>query len=318
MQIARWAGLVGSLALICPLLGPSAALAAAPCDPATEPFVAFQGLPDELVIGRQHLFRLNNADHVGYPKTYVETAAVTMTDVFGNPFWSAQVGVGNYDEGEALYIQADNGDQQLTVTATYDEATKATSYPIRPDSVCTRTISKTMPPTFGQTYPTGKIRAGYESVDFRLEHPEGCKKFYELVPAKLRVKPLKARRWTTTIKTDDQCDGWPDDGNGPSYELVSDGQTMTFEPRTRARNGVKWFRYQLTAADGSFQSGRIRVTTTHYSMRRIYGFHPDGSLNDEYWNTCVNEGRTVWMHNGNPYCIESGATFRAVKLRRDR
>jgi hypothetical protein len=58
------------------------------------------------------------------------------------------------------------------------------------------------------------------------------------------------------------------------------------------------------------------VKTRHIPSRRVYGFMPSGNTNDEYWNYCVNEGKKVWMHNGNPYCIRPGSTTRYVTVRR--
>ncbi|WP_028061173.1 hypothetical protein [Candidatus Solirubrobacter pratensis] len=91
------------------------------------------------------------------------------------------------------------------------------------------------------------------------------------------------------------------------------------------RNSRTDFSFRIASAtlsdDGNvtitktLRRGVLRVTTSHYKAERVYAMKGERT-NDDYWNYCVNEGKKVWMHNGNAYCIRPGFTYRSVRLRR--
>jgi hypothetical protein len=132
-----------------------------------------------------------------------------------------------------------------------------------------------------------------------------------------------------TVAVADQCVGWRGSAYGHHFQLRAkslDRRVLLFVPRTPVRNGREDFHYRVSRAtvadDGSVTLGQtlrrgvLRVTTSHYPRERVYGFKPNGQINDRYWNYCVNKGKKVWMHNGNPYCIDPAFTYRSVRLRR--
>lgn len=156
-------------------------------------------------------------------------------------------------------------------------------------------ISTTMPGVPGLLAGAPRVRAHYEEGQFTLRAPDtGCG---SASGHHFRLKPLG-----------------------------DNGRTMLFVARTPSRNGREDFNYKVSRApvadDGSvapgstLRRGVLRVKTTHYPRERVYGFKPNGEINDRYWNYCVNEGKKVWMHNGNPYCIDPAFTYRRVRLRR--
>lgn len=230
--------------------------------------------------------------------------------------------------GEAkLFIRSDPDDAPLTVSATYTEYRTDTVYPQPPE--CQRVISTTMPGVPGLLAGAPRVRAHYEEGQFTLRAPDtGCATRYATEPVAVSVKPKTRRRWAT-VAVVDQCVGWRGSASGHHFRLKplgDNGRTMLFVARTPSRNGREDFNYKVSRApvadDGSvalgstLRRGVLRVKTTHYPRERVYGFKPNGEINDRYWNYCVNEGKKVWMHNGNPYCIDPAFTYRRVRLRR--
>jgi hypothetical protein len=112
------------------------------------------------------------------------------------------------------------------------------------------------------------------------------------------VRPKGRRRWAV-VGTADQCEGWAGRASGRHFrlrQLGGDAQTLLFVPRTPRRTGREDFQYRVTRATVS-ESGRV---STGRTFRR----------------GAFREGKTVWMHNGNPYCIDPALTDRTVKLLR--
>ena len=85
---------------------------------------------------------------------------------------------------------------------------------------------------------------------------------------------------------------------------------------SRARTNDDWqFRYRAFLGQRLVKRGAIVVHNSFRPGRRIYGFHRNGSLNDAYWNYCVNRGETVWMDDGNPYCVKPARRKQRVVMR---
>jgi hypothetical protein len=309
--------------------GPAAAQAPpAPCDPASVPVASLHGLPDELIFGRDHVFNLSDNYEVGWATTDYQ---VTMSEN-GIIFWSGAVDEidVSIDSAPNLFIRSDPGDQPLTVSVAYTEY--RLDAPITADATCQRVVAKTMPGIEGQPPRTPVVRNPHrQEGQFRLRAPDGdgCETTYAPTPVAVSVRPKGSRRWTTAA-THDQCVGWrgvSEPGRRFRLRSLGDlGRTLLFVPRTPRRDGIEDFAYKVSRAtvadDGHASVGRtlrrgtLRVTTRHEPRERVYGFHSDGSLNDRYWNYCVNRGKKVWMDDGNPYCIDPASTTRKVDLRR--
>jgi hypothetical protein len=293
-----------------------------PCPPDQVPAKQFHGLPESLVYSRPAEFTVVDTER---EDSYMRTAHavnVVMTDAQGQQFFTQN----DVYEWDTLAIRSDPGDGPLTVTATFTEFTS--SY--RNTSACTRTIAKTMPSVPGSAIARPKVSAKYEQADFDLRQPAGCRQKYAPTPIAVLVKPAGGRAWTRMVASD-QCAGWDHESKqGPGFRLVRDeidigkDDVLTFQPRTAARDSIKFFRFRIVAlrsesgtlVDGRvLRSGRLRVRTSHEPATRVYATKKDGSINDRYWNYCVNEGKKVWMSNGNAYCIDPAFTYRAVSLR---
>jgi len=91
-------------------------------------------------------------------------------------------------------------------------------------------------------------------------------------------------------------------GNSTYFAIAPSRLGAKFSPRKNTSDDDWAFRYTVAFDRRVVDRGRISVANSYRAGYRVYGFHSDGSINDEYWNYCVNEGKTVWMHNGNPYC----------------
>jgi hypothetical protein len=130
------------------LASPGVAVAQLPaCDPARAPLVYFSGLPDQLVTGRNHVFRVLEDDAV--PAFLNSDVQLTMNEN-GVPFWSGTVGEFELEDSR-LFIRSDPGDSALTVTASYAEYRLDTMYPAPAE--CQRVLAKTMAPTAGLPQP---------------------------------------------------------------------------------------------------------------------------------------------------------------------
>jgi hypothetical protein len=293
-----------------------------PCDAGQVPAKQFQGLPASLVWGRAAEFNVTDTEREDSYMRSAYAVNVVMTDAQGQQFFAAN----DVYDWQPLQIRSDPGDGPLTVAATFTEFTS--SY--RNTSACTRTITKTMPSIAGATIPAPAVSAKYEQADFDLRQPSGCQQKNAPSPIAVLVKPSGARSWTRMVASD-QCAGWDQESKqGPGFRLVrdeidvDDDDVLTFQPRTAARDSVKFFRFRVVAlrADGPelvdgrvLRSGTLRVRTSYEPAVRVYATRKDGSINDRYWNYCVNEGKQTWMSNGNAYCIEPSSTYRAVSLR---
>jgi hypothetical protein len=172
------------------------------------------------------------------------------------------------------------------------------------------------------------LRGRFDEGQFILRTRSDCRTSYAPDPVAVSVRPKGRRRWST-VATADQCDGWSGRASGRYFQLrplSGDPQTLLFIPRTPRRNGRKDFQFRVSRATvaesgrvrvgSALRRGRLEVTTRHWPRERVYGFKPNGEINDRYWNYCVNRGKQVWMHNGNPYCIDPALTERRVRLRR--
>ena len=312
--------LVGSAAI---WTAPSTANAQLPaCDAAKTPVAYFSGLPDQLITGRDHVFRvLDRDDGSGFVNGDVH---VVMSEN-GVPYWSGTIG--EFDlENQRLFIRSDPGDSPLTVTASYPEYRMDTVYP--EPAECQRVLAKTMSATAGRAQRPLWVRGHFDEGQFILRTRRSCRTSYAPDPVAVSVRARGRRRWAR-VGTADQCEGWAGRASGRHFrlhQLGGDPQTLLFVPRTPRRNGSEDFQFRITRAtvseSGHVSTGRtlrrgaFRVITHHWPRERVYAYNPDGSVNDRYWNYCVNGGKTVWMHNGNPYCIDPALTVRRVKLLR--
>lgn len=303
--------------LVAALAGPPAAQGSPACDEG--PGVGYlKGLPDTLIYDRFHDFSVDEDHDVGWISGRV---AVTMSDA-SKTFADYTV-----DAGKKLYIMSNPGDSPLTVTATFSE------YRWEGDgNLCSRTLTKTMGAKTGATLSTPRVGVKYGTARFELAAPSRCLTDYAPTPVMLMMKRRGTKTWTKTTSVD-QCYGWYEPKmRGSQFRLArkDNGRSMNFIPRTPRRNGTTVFRYRLVAADvhwpegdgeptltarRTIKRGSIRIRTTHYPRERVYAYKPDGSINDRYWNYCVNRGKQVWMHNGNPYCVEPAFTHRKASVR---
>lgn len=104
-------------------------------------------------------------------------------------------------------------------------------------------------------------------------------------------------------------------GNSGYFTIEPTKYGARFSPRANTSDDDWAFRYTVSFDRRVVDRGRISVANSYRAGYRVYGFHGDGSINDEYWNYCVNEGKTVWMHNGNPYCRKPASRRQRVTLR---
>lgn len=271
-------------------------LPGASCPSDSPPTAHLAGLPDVLIHGRWHWFTVRTTSRVeaGYD--------VAMADAAGTVFYST-TGWHPRQDG-ALGIRSDPGDGPLTVAVAYEE-------PLNPP--CRRVISKTMTSVNGRPMPAPAVSARYEEARFTIRHRPDCRRDYAPSPLRAQVKVVGASRWTV-VRSPDQYDGWAKGARGRLFDLETSGRMLTFVPKTPRRDAVDFFRYRMRVNGRTVASGRIRVRTSHYVEEQVFAYDRSGATNDEYWNYCVNEGKTVWMQDGNPYCISPAFTYRAVHL----
>jgi hypothetical protein len=83
------------------------------------------------------------------------------------------------------------------------------------------------------------------------------------------------------------------------------------KPRPR-RDTVRAYRWTAHFGRKRAHAGRFWVGADKVPGYRIYS----DTMSDEYWNVCVNDGRTTWADHGRYYCIEPSFWIRDFLYRR--
>jgi hypothetical protein len=290
----------------------------APCDPSTLPAAQLTGVPSIAVEGRDYYLGFSATEATDGQRSVSGDYTVTLSEG-GRPYWSGTVD--QYEPDRTVLLHVNAGQGQITVTASWPEQDFSS-----PDA-CQRVVTRVVPDRRGRAIGRPRVHAGGDiaTVTLQKARTPGCSSRYAVAPLLLSIKARKASNWTY-VAVSDQCDGWDDDRGGTSsFDLIrQDAAELIFQPSTE-RTSTKFYSYRLAharfAKDNTvvprklIEKGTIRVRAVHYRARRVYGFHPSGRINDEYWNYCVNEGKRTWMHNGNPYCWMPAGTDRRVSLR---
>lgn len=288
----------------------------------------FSSLPSTAVVGRRYEFEVDDLNMLGGSDLLLPGGRATVRISQSSRLLSS----GTYEFEDDIPLLAKTGGT-ITVNATvpytaYDDSTLT-------NVNCTTSISRPVRTIAGRAIPKPQLRhvtgdmVGSVYVDstyaVALQRPKGCAASYAPSPVMFSAHLSGVKTWTRALASD-QCTGWDKDkvaGKGlllgPDILDLSH-KALVFAPKTSAKNSTKLYAYKLTKAvittHGAkpgkvLAQGHLQVVTHHTPARRIYGM-VNGQINDDYWNYCVNGGETVWMDNGNPYCVEPGYTTRKV------
>ena len=236
----------------------------------------------------------------GTANGHVEVIAADPARPIAHPFSVPQTRVFQRHRVEAV-----DGDGPVKIVVSWEEDTYSTSGPTR----CRR-YSEAIIETGPGIRPIFKTRRSGVWL-----YPGPKQRCEALADAHVRIK-VAGERTRETFSQPGVCTGESSRrGDSRYFRIAVTGGGAKFVP-LKARTNEDWqFRYTAYVGGKVRKRGRIAVTNVYRPGRRVYGFHANGSLNDEYWNYCVNEGKTVWMHNGNPYCIRPSYRSQRVVMR---
>jgi hypothetical protein len=298
------------------LASPAAAQNHPRCDPASEPVLGFGWSPSpprsgHVIAGREYYIDMVDRDADDY------TALITLSRN-GTQFLSKTI---NSNRG-LVTLRASRSGDLIDITASYTEskftATDEWGDPVESSRItCQRSLATTVRGTRGRPMPAPRVIARRDKAVVRLAYPARCEAQYEAAPLVVKIK-APGSGWKA-LRASDQCEGWDKfrmRGSGfRTYGNSDESRSLVFLPMTPRATGATSYRFKISKRGRTLRRGTIRVRTTHRPAKRIYAWHPGGTINDAYWNYCVNGGRTAWMENGNAYCVIPSDTTRRVSVR---
>ena len=248
--------------------------------------------PEQVIIGRQSVITIK-AHNAGLEQGTLNYTLASDASPFYTDTFAAGEDLNAQGKKVDYWIQLDEGDGPATVNLAWTQFGGKTC----------AAAPVTVVPIPGET-PRFETKHYYDEGLIILKH--GACEDARVGAATVTIFQGSRKR---VLTKKDTCGKWTARGSLRGIKVKPDDDRLEITSQGDARA-------VMVATFAGKKQIRRRIITSHkrYSGYRIYAWNRDGTVNDSYWNTCVNDARNTYMDDGNAYCYEPAYTVRNVKI----